>query len=714
MTLRKSVLNTDDAFKELNGKTINLHTNLKGKLKKKGRGLAARYEFVENEKEISDEDLKALRKLSREIDHNTSQYHCIVSVLMLREGWDVRNVTTIVPLRPYSSKANILPEQTLGRGLRRMSPPGKSGAHELVTVVEHRAFASLYQEELAQEGLFVDIVDISHIPKTTVSIFPDRERKDIDNLEIKIPALTAGYTTSSKIENFSIDDVKRQFSKYSKLPLGAPVENVINYEGRHLFTNEVIERIKIHLPLLETGVGAISYFVKQLEEICKIRGIHSVIASILESFLQEILFEKKTNLADPKLVARIGDSDVGEHIRAVFVPLIRSRIIKKQERIKSDKYIHLSKWRSFQVTHNDNRPVIEANRTPFNLVPCNRELERAFAEFAEKTSDVKAFAKNAGPQALRIDYLSNSGNLAFYTPDFFIRLSEKKYFLVETKGQVDRDVPRKAKAAITWCESASKSGVEWKYLYIPQDVFERESGNTIAGLARSCAPALQNLMQTAALKEDYPLFADIEVVEKKMEALLFAAEEELNRLPNKYRDSIEQATVLFQFLKNKEGMNFAPAFNSLLGIIDDACTRVIIKHLQKSLPRRIDDQKAWFAPYIDDGFRPGSKKHFEQIANNLKRTLVFSNGLSPTGLLRNCLEYTLQDSVNLGGVFSAVKSNFSFTGNEQMYKAIVRVNDFRNQYVAHQEKELKDKKQAEQELKHWVQALIIMSKAIKA
>jgi type III restriction enzyme len=39
---------------------------------------------------------------------------------MLKEGWDVRNVTTIVGLRAYASASNILPEQTLGRGLRRM------------------------------------------------------------------------------------------------------------------------------------------------------------------------------------------------------------------------------------------------------------------------------------------------------------------------------------------------------------------------------------------------------------------------------------------------------------------------------------------------------------------------------------------------------------------------------------------------------------------
>jgi type III restriction enzyme len=98
-----------------------------------------------------------LRKLSRELDQGTSPYQCIVSVLMLREGWDVRNVTTIVPLRPYTAKANILPEQTLGRGLRRMTYPG--GPHEILTVVEHRAFVQLYEDQLGEEGVYPTVVD---------------------------------------------------------------------------------------------------------------------------------------------------------------------------------------------------------------------------------------------------------------------------------------------------------------------------------------------------------------------------------------------------------------------------------------------------------------------------------------------------------------------------------------------------------------------------
>jgi len=189
-------LNTDPVYEEFNGKTINLHTNLKGKLKKRGKGVTAYYEFVESEKDISDEDLEALRTLSRELDENTSPYRCIVSVLMLREGWDVRNVTTIVPLRPLTAKSRILPEQTLGRGLRRMTAPGQDQPNETVTVVEHKSFATLYQEELSQEGLPVEVVDVDKIPRTTVSVYPDTGHKDLEELDLVIPTSGSASTAS--------------------------------------------------------------------------------------------------------------------------------------------------------------------------------------------------------------------------------------------------------------------------------------------------------------------------------------------------------------------------------------------------------------------------------------------------------------------------------------------------------------------------------------
>lgn len=703
--------NTDETFKELNGKTINLHTNLKGKVKKVGRGKNATTVFVESEKEISDDDLKALRELSRRLDENQSPYLCIVSVLMLREGWDVRNVTTIVPLRPYTSKAAILPEQTLGRGLRRMTPPGTQGANELVTIVEHHAFAALYQEQLAQEGLPIEIVDTDDVPLTTVSIYPDESRKDFAKLEIEIPALAAGHRIVPTIEDLSLEDVKKAFAKYKPLSLGDQGDTEIEYEGRHLFTGEVIERMKIELPLLDSGVGAVSYFVRQLEQICKIRGLHTQLAPLVQTFLEEILFDKKTTLFEPELVARLGDSDVAEHVRAVFVPLIRAKTTKTENRRPVGEPIRLSNWKPFQATHSERRPALLANNTLFNLVPCNRELEVAFTNYADRASDVAAFAKNAGPQCLRIDYLASGGRLAFYTPDFFVRTTNGNHYLVETKGREDRDVPRKCRAAMAWCESASTDKCPWEYLYVSQGVFERHRAATIRALADTCRPARENLFESETLEEQFPLFAGIaDKDEEKPEVKGLVTDETLEALPTRYRKGVEQATMLFRFMENKEGMNFAPVFNALLGSLDEAAKGLIIRRLQDDMPSKVPDQKAWFAPYFGR-VEGGKRRHYESMAQNLKRTLVFGNGISPVGLLRSCLDFALNERNKFGGVFDAVTDQFRVKGGRDFLATVEAVNDFRNTRVAHQEQELSDAKLAEKELLRWIEALRFITEA---
>jgi type III restriction enzyme len=107
--------------------------------------------------EITKDDLDLARRAAREVDEPDSRIRCIVSVLMLREGWDVRNVCVIVTLRPLSAANRILPEQALGRGLRRMTPPG-SGFDERVVVIEHEAFRNLWSTEL-DGGLIVEKED---------------------------------------------------------------------------------------------------------------------------------------------------------------------------------------------------------------------------------------------------------------------------------------------------------------------------------------------------------------------------------------------------------------------------------------------------------------------------------------------------------------------------------------------------------------------------
>ena len=116
-----------------------------------------------------------------------ARYKAIVSVMVLKEGWDVRNVTTIVGLRAYSAKSNILPEQTLGRGLRKMYP---GGVEEYVSVVGTNAFMD-FVESIQAEGVVLERKPMGEgtEPKTPLVVEIDKEndKRDIEALDIELP-----------------------------------------------------------------------------------------------------------------------------------------------------------------------------------------------------------------------------------------------------------------------------------------------------------------------------------------------------------------------------------------------------------------------------------------------------------------------------------------------------------------------------------------------
>jgi type III restriction enzyme len=117
--------------------------------------------------ELGEKDWAPVRQRLFSVDNHATP-RVIVSVLMLREGFDVNNICVIVPLR--SSQAQILLEQTIGRGLRLMwrddeytdlkrenrerinagQEPGS--LLDVLSIVEHPAFQSFY-DELIAEGL---------------------------------------------------------------------------------------------------------------------------------------------------------------------------------------------------------------------------------------------------------------------------------------------------------------------------------------------------------------------------------------------------------------------------------------------------------------------------------------------------------------------------------------------------------------------------------
>lgn len=98
-----------------------------------------------------DEDLAKLQS----VEDDDSPVRIIVSVGMLKEGWDVKNVYVIASMR--SSVSEILTEQTLGRGLRL--PFGSYTDWELLDTLEvlaHERYEDLLRKAKVINQAFID------------------------------------------------------------------------------------------------------------------------------------------------------------------------------------------------------------------------------------------------------------------------------------------------------------------------------------------------------------------------------------------------------------------------------------------------------------------------------------------------------------------------------------------------------------------------------
>ena len=136
---------------------------------------------------VSKKDLETARKAVRGVDDPKNPIHGIVSVMMLREGWDVQNVTVVVGLRPFSAKANILPEQAIGRGLRLMFRDLTTDYTERVDIIGNQKFLDFVDDLEKLEELQFDTFEVGKDKLRILTIMPMEERKQFD---IGLPLLT--------------------------------------------------------------------------------------------------------------------------------------------------------------------------------------------------------------------------------------------------------------------------------------------------------------------------------------------------------------------------------------------------------------------------------------------------------------------------------------------------------------------------------------------
>lgn len=164
----------------------------------------------------SDPEHKDAVEMLPNVDNKDIPVEWIISVAMLTEGWDVKNVFQIVPMEEKAFNSKLLIAQVLGRGLR--IPPAYPKAE--VKVFNHSKWSknikNLVNELLEQEEIFRNHVitegDRSIYNFSLYNLTYKIEKKEIENTK-KVQTFKYGTSFNFESEVF----VKKEETRYIRV-----------------------------------------------------------------------------------------------------------------------------------------------------------------------------------------------------------------------------------------------------------------------------------------------------------------------------------------------------------------------------------------------------------------------------------------------------------------------------------------------------------------
>ncbi len=416
--------------------------------------------------EVKKADLPKAREFVKTIDDPNPEknpYEAIVSTLMLNEGWDVRNVNVIVGLRSYTSKRKVLPEQVIGRGLRKMFPEEDANIEKSVNVLDvigPPGLIDILEELENQEGIKFAEFD-TDTPVNLTTIFVDENKLDKD---IEIPILSPRIL----IREFYLDEIEMDNLTTLSIPLENKVLEMEYVAIDMLEGMEVIKR-KWDLPVPQDSKSVIAYYTDQILKQLKIGGAFASFYPVIKKYVVEKLFTEKVDLEDPRVLYKLSSPEVQEQLINLFVNVFRDMTFTEREPEKKDT-IKLSDTRPFVWS----KLVYPANRCIFNYVPCDNDFEVDFAKFLDRAEDVVSFSKIVSKTGFFVEYKDSKDNLRLYYPDFILLSDKKQHIIVETKGREDIDVEHKDERIKQWCKDVTGlTKSKWSFIRVNQGEFER-------------------------------------------------------------------------------------------------------------------------------------------------------------------------------------------------------------------------------------------------
>ena len=403
---------------------------------------------------------------------------CIVSVNMLSEGWDVKSVTHILGLRAFGSP--LLTEQIVGRGLRR------TNYDVLNRPLDQRPEG--YEETVDAFGIpFVGFpVQRRKRPRTgkwdqkPIWIEPVEQKAAYRVRVPNVRSWAVGVTEplADLIKMHSLPQIEID---PKQTPPDVSVKPVVGGRPEEVLT---LDQFRGEWPVLRTAFQV----AQELHEAANPGGAAELgVGPTFEEVLdvaQRYLDGRTRTLdgADPR--------DVGvyfwrRHVVDVLETAIRGAGAGRTTAVPmlgSPEWLDTARLRRFRWTG----LVAAGRKCHTNKAPCHTDLEKQFADFLDRSTDVIRWFKNERLGFSMTYYEANRPRQ--YHPDFLITAREadgrEVLWVIETKGEIRPNTKLKSEAAELWCQRMSTTRYgSWRYLFVQQKRFETALAANVRSLA---------------------------------------------------------------------------------------------------------------------------------------------------------------------------------------------------------------------------------------
>lgn len=451
------------------------------------------------------------------VDDRMDKTEWIISVSMLTEGWDVKNVFQIVPWEDKAFNSKLLVAQVLGRGLR--VPQEYQTPQPKVIVFNHRAWSAKIKR-LVEEVMEIEARVNSDVIKEGIrgqyhfnvkNINYSTEYSEVDkNTENETVDFSRLMTEGIAIESQSVD-VKKS-TTYENALGGEMYEH--NYSIRNITwtIDEVVDKIYEEFEQREwegktLKLGDDEYTKNSLpprhiiEYIIRLsmknRGNSG--EEIIESNVHKIL------TAFTPLLRKNKKSIVSKSVANDVYELSTNNLAKQSASVgmlRQDKTVFLTNNWSNEIVDDEQKMIISEIiedeslprsaykdvdyclfKTPVTTVITTSKPERKFVEYLCKKENadlLSAWVKSRDRGFYEIEYSCKYGNSTSKTrkyyhdkfnPDFFLKLNKNDvtyYIVVEIKDDGDNSEENKAKYkyAVEHFEELNKRVVSNAEIYI--------------------------------------------------------------------------------------------------------------------------------------------------------------------------------------------------------------------------------------------------------